>query len=376
MVYLLSMKLVERVCVWTLVKRKRMTFDGFGGEYISRIDGFINRHFTEKIENAEYPFIADFYRDLLEYLNRDGKRVRPLVMLASYLGYRRFFRNTGAAIGAASALEIMHSMLLIQDDMIDRAPLRRGKRSFHLLMQDRYSSYTRNTSIGNDISLILADVLFSDAVEIISGLSFRGGIKDRFLGAFSRTYQVTAWGQLLDSLHSLSERLDDPGDVAMRISTMKTAYYTIYYPLLMGYALSGKDDPGEKDRIRGFSLPLGIAFQLRDDLQGVFSTDRIIGKSADSDIREGKLTLLVQYAIEAMAAPVKGRFLSLFLKEEKSDTEVGEIRAMLRDSGAGERAAGLRRELVSEASSMLGRLSVSGESRGVLAGLVDLVAGD
>ncbi|MBN1534126.1 MAG: polyprenyl synthetase family protein [Spirochaetes bacterium] len=351
-----------------------MTFAQFGREHIPAIDGFISDYFTGKMASAEHRFMADFYGDILEYLNRDGKRIRPLVLMASYLGYRRRFRKTGEAVKAASVLEIMHAMLLIQDDLIDRATLRRGGPAFHLLMRDKYSSYTLNGGIGNDIAIILADIIFADSLEIISGIAAPRAVKDRFLQVFSRTYQVTAWGQLLDSLYSLSTRIAEAGDVPMLISTMKTSHYTIFYPLLMGYVLSGKNDRQEISRIREFSIPLGIAFQLRDDIQGVFASGDEIGKSADSDIREGKLTLLVQYALEALGGGERDRFMELFLREEKSDGDVGEIRGMIDASGARGRAGETHRALVGEALRKLRRLSVPPETAGVLGGLVDLIA--
>jgi geranylgeranyl diphosphate synthase, type I len=351
-----------------------MAFARFGREHIPAIDGFIRDYFTEKIASVEPRFMAGFYEDILEYINRDGKRVRPLVLLASYLGYRRRFRSTGEAVKAASVLEIMHAMLLMQDDMIDRASLRRGKRAFHLLMQDRYSSWTYNETIGNDITIVVADILFADALEIISGIAASRAVKDRFLQVFSSTYQITAGGQLLDSLYSLSKKIPEAGDAPMLISTMKTSYYTIYYPLLMGYMLSGKHDHNEISRIREFSIPLGIAFQLRDDILGVFASGDQIGKSADSDIREGKLTLLVRFALEAFDEEERDRFMELFLNTDKTDGDVREIRLMMAASGARERAGETLRVLIDDALLKLRSLSVSPGTGDVLRGLVDMIA--
>jgi len=150
---------------------------------------------------------------------------------------------------------------------------------------------------------------------------------------------------------------------------MKTAYYTVYYPLLMGCTLAGAATAGERRAIGRFALPLGHAFQVRDDILGVFGDRAEMGKSADSDILEGKKTVLVQNTIERLG-PVEGkRFESLFTKAAKSASDLDEIRGMIRDSGALDKAVDMHRRLVDEAVRASSSLLIADAEREVLLGL-------
>lgn len=349
-----------------------MNFAEFGKQYIPRIDRYLEDFFSRKAESAPLPVLADLYGDLREFINRDGKRIRPLLLLAGYAGYGG--GRDDEAVPVASILEMMHAMLLIQDDIIDKAALRRGKPALHLLLGEKYSSYTYTDSIGVDIALVLADILFADSLEIVSGSPFDGETKDRFLNIFARTYRVTAWGQILDSLYSLSRDPLGADDVPRTIGSMKTAYYTILYPLQMGHVLSGSRDGSEPESLERFALPLGSAFQVRDDILGLFGTEASLGKSADSDLQEGKLTLLVQHALGVMDGAARQRFLRLFQKREKTAGDIAALRGMIGETGAKERALQELSRLTGEARTALAGLAMAQQYREVLAGLIELVA--
>ncbi len=348
-------------------------FREFSKQYIPLIDESIEEFFKRKIHAAEIPDIRDMYTSLSEYCMREGKRVRPLVLLASCFGYGSAW-NRDDVVRMATVLEMMHSFLLIQDDIIDRSDLRRGGKSLHLVCSDRYGRLSHNESIGNDIALILGDVLFANALEIMGDTGISPRLKDRFMKIVAAGLEITAWGQTLDILHSGSRTIDSPRETASRITLMKTAYYTVYYPMLMGYALTGKDSPKEKERIRAFALPLGQAFQIRDDILGVFGKEDATGKSIDSDIMEGKITLLVSGAIESLRGKDLDLFVSLFTKKEKKKRDVSAIRKMIQRSGSLDYAKERHWEFVEQARWRLADLSLSAEYHEVLHGLVDLVA--
>ncbi|HNW30832.1 MAG TPA: polyprenyl synthetase family protein [Spirochaetota bacterium] len=348
-------------------------FREFSKQYIPLIDSSMEEFFKNKIRDAEIPEIRDMYAYLSEYCLRDGKRVRPLVLLASCCGYGSAW-NREDIVRMASVLEMIHSFLLIQDDIIDRSPLRRGGRSLHLVCGDCFSKRSHNESIGSDIALILGDVLFANAIEIMADTGVSHRLKNRFMKLVASTLEITAWGQTLDILHSASRTIDSPRETATRIAMMKTAYYTIYYPMLMGYALAGKDSPKEKERIRAFALPLGQAFQIRDDILGVFGKEDATGKSADSDIMEGKITLLVSGAIESLRGKDLDLFLSLFTKKNKQKRDIAAIRKLIQRSGSLDSAKERHWEFVEQSRWRLADLAVSSEYHDILHGLVDLVA--
>ncbi len=348
------------------------SYNKFSEEYIPGIDSLISEFYMAKIDSAPYEFMQDMYRDLLEYLGRDGKRIRPLLMLAAYLGYAKGKKNTDEMMNLASSLELMHAMLLVQDDIIDKAPTRRGGPALHRVAE-KYKNYTGVPSVGHDIAIVLGDVLFANALEMVSGADICNRARKRFLGIFSSTYEMTAWGQVMDTLHSMPKKMKISDNIPLAISTLKTAHYTIYYPVLMGHILAGPGRKEEMEEIKRFTLPLGLAFQIRDDILGSFGVESDTGKPAEADIREGKLTLLVQETLESLKKNESDAFMKLLMKEKKKAGDVKEVKKIILQSGALEKTKVTLRDYVSESRQYLDGLSLSAKIKDVFTGLVERI---
>lgn len=338
------------------------------------INNIIVTFYNRKKETSSSELEFNLYSELMRYCTRPGKRVRPLLVLLGFKGYTRRPFGNDDIISIAAAIEMMHAFLLIQDDIIDKSPLRRGEKSLHLLMADCYSRLTYSETIGADTALVLADVLFANALELINNTRFSGTAKRRFMHYFAMTYEKTAMGQILDILNSLPRSVNPGSTVSGEISLLKTAYYTIYYPLLMGYLLTGRKSSADKDAIKDFSLPLGLAFQLRDDILGVFGSEDATGKPSDSDILEGKLTTLIQDTADALSGNKRKEFINLFTAKKKKRTDINRIRKMIIESGALERARGKHGALISEAKHILPSLRMNKNYRIILQGLIELVS--
>jgi geranylgeranyl diphosphate synthase type I len=350
-------------------------FNRFSEAFTTEIDKFLDGYFTQKIQESEFQFMAESYHDLHEYCLREGKRVRPLIVLLSYLGYRGRKNKINEIIKIASALELMHSFMLIQDDIIDNSTMRRGGKALHVVSNERYRDETKNKGIGKDIATILGDVLFSNAIEIIGNARIAPGIKSDFLGLFAKTYELTAWGQILDSLHSLPIKIDANDDVPTQIGTLKTAYYTICNPMLMGLQLAGRYSVKEADAIARFAIPLGLAFQIRDDILGVFGNRDEIGKSSESDILEGKMTILVLNTIKTLGKTELKKFMNIFTREKKTKSEIHYIKKRMQSSGALDRAMNKLSELADEVEQKLPLLGIRKEQRIVLTGIIHKITG-
>jgi len=349
------------------------SFGEFSADFAKRIDSCLHDFFEGKKANADYPFITDLYCELQKYCSREGKRIRPLLVLLGFWGYGGGTSLLPEIVRFSSAVELMHSMLLVQDDIIDRSPLRRGEKSLHLVFSDKYRGLTHNENLGSDIALVLADILFSNAIEIILSARVKRTVRDEFMRIFSSTYETTAFGQVLDSLNSLPCSITPMNGTPRLISTMKTAYYTVYYPLLMGYVLTGKKAAAVKESIREFALPLGMAFQVRDDILGIFGSENDIGKPSDSDIREGKLTLLIQETADSLPGDKREQFVTVFTAKQKSADDIQMIRDMVRESGALEKARKKHGELINQSEGMLCRLGLHQRALPVMQGVIDLV---
>jgi geranylgeranyl diphosphate synthase type I len=141
----------------------------------------------------------------------------------------------------------------------------------------------------------------------------------------------------------------------------------------MGYVLTGKKTAAVKETIREFALPLGMAFQVRDDILGIFGSEKDIGKPSDSDIREGKLTLLIQDTADSLSGDKREQFINVFTGKEKSADDIEMIRDMVRESGALEKARKKHGELINQSEGMLFRLGLHRRALPVLQGVIDLV---
>ena len=350
------------------------SYEQFSNNNIPLIDKYMKDFFQAKIKESEYDFITNMYSDIEEFCLRDGKRVRPLLVIAAYNGYKLPLTPSKPIIPMAAIVEMMHSFLLIQDDIIDKSETRRGKKTLHLLSQDKYKKFSHIDTIGRDIAIILADILFANSIEIISSSPFPKRIKNRYLKIFSQTYEMTAWGQILDIIHSMPKNIEPKDNIPMQVGTLKTAYYTIYYPILMGYILTGRNNKKEISRIKEFALPLGIAFQIRDDILGLFGSEKDIGKSSDSDIIEGKFTLIIQETMEILGEGDKLRFINLFTKRTKRSRDIAEIRAIIEKSGAVEKAKIKHGEMIKKSTSLLNELKISSEIKKTILGLTELIS--
>ena len=354
-------------------KDYRAILKDFSNEIVPEIDTFINDFFDKKISIADMDFMKEILACIKEYCLRDGKRIRPLLLINAYYGYQTGIKKKREIIKLGACIEMMHSLLLIQDDIIDRSEMRRGGKALHNELGEKYSPLTNNKLIGQDIASVTADILFSLSIEIISGLNIRHDIKDRFLEIFSKTYEKTAWGQILDSLNSMPKNIDPASNMPMQISLMKTAYYTIVYPLTMGYILSSGKNKREMANIESFAIPLGIAFQVRDDLLGIFGIEKDTGKPNDSDILEGKITLPVQNTILKLADKEREQFIKLFLKIEKSKEDVGFIRNKIKNSGALEDTLKYHAKLISDSYNLLDNLAMKRYNKDVMLGVIGAI---
>ncbi|MCX8123068.1 MAG: polyprenyl synthetase family protein [Spirochaetes bacterium] len=301
--------------------------------------------------SAQNPDVKLAYNLLNEYCTRDGKRIRPLLLILSYIGYGGDSSAINTLIPVAASLECMHAFLLIQDDIIDGAVLRRGKPAFHKVCDSSYNRYNEN--IGQWVAIAIADVLMSNAVEMISLL--KSSLIPVFLHEFAIIYERTALGQMLDILWANPRNITND-DIPHTIAAMKTAHYTVSGPLRLGYILTGQEDTNELQKLADAGYAIGFAFQMRDDIIGVFGDEQDTGKSSISDIEEGKYTVLLQKTLELLNNTDKTRFTEFFKKKQKSENDILAIKEYIKKSGATEEIQQLIAEHVHKAKTIVQQL--------------------
>jgi len=251
--------------------------------------GFASRHLDPALAPAS---IAPLYADLQEYIQRPGKRIRPLVFL---MACRAFDPGRSLAWGefsVAGALELFHDFVLVHDDIIDRTDSRRGAPSLHRLVETRLTSYGDRSRTGRDVALVLGDILFalSQRCVLESRLHERAEILDRLLG-----YVVdTGLGEVLDVVAGTRDLSKiDPGEIE-QMYHLKTTRYTVECPLVLAGMLAGLTEP-QLDAIAQAAAPAGLAFQIENDLRE-WERFEVSDSEVPSDIIEGKKTALLRTA--------------------------------------------------------------------------------
>ena len=305
--------------------------------------------------------------DALSELVAGGKRLRPAFC---YWGFRGAGGDDGDEIvEAAASLELFQACALIHDDVMDGSDTRRGQPAVHR----RFASLHRTEAwvgdpeaFGVGAAILLGDLCLSWSDEMLS----RSGLSPDRLLAGCRVYDEMRTelmgGQYLDLLEQA--RGGGSVDRALRVARFKSAKYTIEKPLHLGAALAGADQ-AVVDGYSGYGIPLGEAFQLRDDVLGVFGDPSVTGKPAGDDLREGKRTVLVAMALEN-ARPAQAAAVRRHLGDPHLSAEgVTQLREVIQDTGALRRVEAMIDERMEAALSALRAAPVAAEAREVLEGL-------
>lgn len=241
-----------------------------------------------------------------EILGRGGKRIRgALTMLA----YEMFGGPEPlVALVAARAVEMLQAYVLIIDDIADRSVSRRGGPSAHILLKDWHEkSGLEGDSLhfGESIATNAALLGCHAATSIITDLCVPTDYKVKALKTLNQNLIVTAHGQFNDMYNEVLQADDE--QAIENVLVWKTAYYTFISPLQFGAELAGADNE-TLETLSEYGLHAGRAFQIGDDIMGTFSNEQQLGKSPLDDIREGKRTLLITFALKK-ANKTDGQFL-------------------------------------------------------------------
>lgn len=268
-------------------------------DYKNTIDSALNQHINILESNTAeqfggYPLEA--VQAFTSVLARGGKRIRGSLAIEAYkmLGGT----NKQLIIQAACALEILNTYILVADDIQDRSESRRGGKTAHILIKEAHQK--RHFSgdpqhFGEAIAINSFLVAQSYAINVLAGLDADPKAKLKAILNVNNSFIATAHGQTLDIYNEAVANVTEQ-DV-MNVLEWKTAYYTFVNPLQLGAILAGADDI-ELSNLLEFGRYAGITFQVTDDILGLFSTEQQSGKSPLDDIKEGKRTLLIVYALK------------------------------------------------------------------------------
>lgn len=298
---------------------------------------------------------------------RGGKRLRAAFC---YWGYRAVRspetpEEEVALVRACAALELLHASALVHDDFMDASDTRRGRPATHRAFEAEHRGAGWRgdpEQYGAAAAILLGDLLLSWADELLRRCGLPLEQVGQALEVFDRCRSEVIAGQFLDVSVQARGRADV--ETAMTVLRYKSAKYSIERPLHIGAALAGAG-PETLAALSGFGLPLGEAFQLRDDLLGVFGDPAQTGKPAGDDLVEGKRTVLVALALDA-APREEAALLDAALGRDLSEAEVAELRRIIDSAGAQAQVEAVIDELTAHALSALERAGVDPQAGAVL----------
>lgn len=311
--------------------------------------------------------LAEPFSALRDLVLAGGKRLRPAFCHWAYVGAGGG-ADDPAVVDAGAALELLHTFALVHDDIMDGSATRRNTDTIHVLFEsvhalDGWRGEARR--FGEGVAILVGDLAFVYADQLLAGAPPAAS------QVFTELRIEVNVGQYLDLLGTARGQANEV--TARRISRFKSGKYTVERPLHLGAALAGRLDELAAP-LSGYGLPLGEAFQLRDDLLGVFGDEEVTGKPVGEDLREGKPTLLYAMAVE-QASEADAAVLARYGAADLDEDEVAALQDVLLSSGAVETVEGNIDRLVAEAVEAIDGAGLAAEAQEALVELAYYVAG-
>ena len=306
---------------------------------------------------------ADFVTELLAGSVPGGKCVRPVF---TYLGWRAGAGESDAALRAAASTELLHAFALIQDDVMDRSAMRRGRPAAHVRLAEWYAA--RHLAgdarhFGESAAVLLGDLLLVWAEQMLRECGLPAQALARGWPVYDRMRGELAVGQFADLVYDA--RHLPPMETVLATSRQKSGNYTVRRPLELGAALAGCDATVTAALGRYGAL-VGEAFQLRDDLLGVFGRPSVTGKPSGGDLREHKATSVVALASELAGPGQRAELERLHARPRLGETELDRLRELITDAGAVGRIERMIASRVAAACDGLAGIGLNGFVRAAL----------
>jgi geranylgeranyl diphosphate synthase type I len=261
-----------------------------------------------------------------------GKRLRGILAMQSYYGHGG--TDDAVALGAARVLELIQAYLLVIDDIADRSATRRGGPSAHRRIEAiARAQHMRGDLIHYSQAQAMNAALcgaHQASLELLR-LPVADAVMRKAMTSLHKNTEITGTGQINDMFNeSTNNQLNE---VAIeRVLTQKSAYYTFVNPLELGACLAGRDTLDGS--LHAYAINIGCTFQIADDLIGTFGNEAKTGKSTNDDIREGKMTLIAQYALANVDDAAKKKLRSILGDAQATDDDCDAVRTIFREAGA------------------------------------------
>ncbi|MFI9610399.1 polyprenyl synthetase family protein [Streptomyces sp. NPDC052023] len=335
----------------------------------SRVDGVL-RHFVAR-EAEQFAAIDPALgpvADQLEAAVADGKRLRAAFC---YWGWRAAGQpDSDALVRAAASMELVHAAAVVHDDLIDDSPLRHGRPTAHVALRGAVRRRPRGAAAARSLAMLVGDLLMGLAGQLFTTSGLPAAYLARARPLWSVLARELIAGECLEILRTGAE--PDTAE-SLKVIRYKTAKYTVEQPLLIGGALAGA---GERLRegYAGYGLPLGEAFQLRDDLLGLFGDPARTGKANTDDVRGHRPTALLAETWRVAGADDRERLRALLGRRDLDRDGLEAVREVMRRLKTPDRVEDMITARVEEALGALHELAVPAHAFAALTALAHSAA--
>lgn len=315
------------------------------------------------------PLISELHTITNPMIIDGGKRLRGAFVYLSYLMHNG--KSLEEAMKVTPFIELVHAYLLIHDDIMDKANLRRGFSTIHCEYEEVFKKKSKSPigarHFGTSMGINVGDILCHLGLLTLTKSKFDDSAKIKALTKAHRNFTDVGYGQVLDVYGAIE---DVQEEYVLQVHLYKTGYYTYETPLHVGAILAGANDD-DLEVLTDYALPGGIAFQIVDDIIDLYGTFEQTGKLPGTDIKEGKKTLLTVKAYE-LATPKQRSILKDALGNPKVTLEqIEDVRKIIMDTGSLEYSQKKAKQLLNKSSKALNhaKKGLNKEGLGFLQGI-------
>ena len=345
-------------------------FNTFYKQVKNEINNYL-KEYNESLVKDKTGFLRDNL-ELLKNLNSDGKLIRGFLIS---FGYKILKEDIKYSYNLALAYELFQTSILIHDDIIDNDNLRRGKDTIHFANFKKYKSLNEHDAkkASESIGICIGDYGFFKVNEIIINNYKNDPNFVKVFNYYNDIVLKTIEGELTDVVLAFEgkyKEIKNLDEHIMLIYKLKTSFYTIIGPLSLGLILGGIADEKLED-IRKFGEKVGIAFQIQDDILGIYSN---MGKVIGSDIKEYKQTILYSYTIRN--EKYKNELLKYYGKENITELEINETRRIFKESGAYKYATNIMNQYYDESIEIIKKVNwIKEVDKSIIFGFIQYLKG-
>ncbi|MFX1391548.1 MAG: polyprenyl synthetase family protein [Promethearchaeota archaeon] len=331
-----------------------MKFTTYTKEYIPKINDAINKIYERKLNDVENSFLKHYYSELKAYFLSGGKRIRPLLCIATYNAFTE--NPDDKIILPSTSVEFLHNASLIHDDIIDRDDFRRGTPAFHYRYRNYHKKYNlkkmNDIDYGNSIGIIGGDTAFFLGLESFFFNNFDNDVNFEAIKLYEQGFIDIANGVLIetDMVNRKSLTISD----YIEMVSLKTGAL-LEKSILIGANYAKVNQKIMKDLSR-YGINLGVIFQIIDDILGTFGDEKVTGKPTDGDIREGKKTCLLIDAMNHLDENDKVKLEKLIKKPDMTGDDVQNVRDLFSKADVIQSCKNLANSYFQEAKLSLNKL--------------------